>query len=71
MWLYLIGGGGWAAAPPIRGARPCLAASGPHFTGSPFRVFYSILELTFHVFSLCKSDMWTSFCSYSKNPLQK
>jgi len=23
------------------------------------------------IFSLCKSDMWTSFCSYSDNPLQK
>jgi len=67
----LIGSCPWATAPDRWGAHPCPMAGGPHILGG---VFLSLLEyfgVDVQVFSLCKCDMWTSFCYYPDNPLQR
>jgi len=53
------------------GACPYPMAGGPQFSR---HVFPSILDSSgadVRVFSLCKFYMWTFFCYYSDNPLQK
>ena len=63
----MVEASGWL---PLTGeaSAPSLCQVGPTFqvVSSPSLLDFSRVDV--RVFSLCKSDMWTSFCYYSDNP---